>query len=317
MAQLDGTLFLAQCLASLENASRVETLHWELVCLANKVIIADGMDLSSTDIRQQALRKTLGYINIGLELGAEGDIKKGVALLDQVWIQSFFQVGYEQLRQIRSAASIFIKENGAYIEHFISSADKERLGALVYRFPQVTEVVEDAFSWRDPKSIKDIQAVTGFIDRWKFYSRFAKQCLGLSEVEFSAFLDSFDYPDTQEALNLMTLVTTALAQYVLFGQLSCKPLADVAAQSFLGMIFLPNIYPGEDKVCDEDRLNSFEQELLKAPMAWTDEDKTCLKELLSECSKNLEAQFGSLDLTRPVEWKFVQGLCISSTKSKK
>ncbi len=317
LAQLDGTLFLAQCLAALENVSRVETLHWELVCLANKIIIADGMDLSSTDIRQQALRKTLGYINIGLELGAEGDIKKGVALLDQVWIQSFFQVGYEQLRQIRSAASIFIKENGAYIEHFISSADKERLGALVYRFPQVAEVIEDAFSWRDPKCLKDVQAVTDFINRWKFYSRFAKQCLGLNEAEFSTFLDSFDYPDTQEALNLMTLVTTALAQYVLFGQLSCKPLADVAAQSFLSMMFLPNIYPGDAKVCDEDRLNSFEQELLKAPMAWTDEDKICLKELLSECSENLEAQFGSLDLTRPVEWKFVQGLCISSTKSKK
>jgi hypothetical protein len=91
----------------------------------------------------------------------------------------------------------------------------------------------------------------------------------------------------------------------------------VAAQSFLSMMFLPNIYPGDAKVCDEDRLNSFEQELLKAPMAWTDEDKICLKELLSECSENLEAQFGSLDLARPVEWKFVQGLCISSTKSKK
>ncbi len=314
LAYLDETLFFARCLATLENTSRAETLRWELVCLANKVIVADGLDLSSTDVRQRAMRKTLGYINIGLELGAEGDINKGTALLDQVWIQSFFQVGYEQLRQTRTLASGFIKENGAYIEHFISSGDKERLGALVFRFPQVAEVIDDSFNWRDLESLKDVRAVTDFINRWKFYSRFAKQGLGLSEAAFASFLDSFDYPDNQEALNLLTLVTTALAQYVLFGQLSCKPLSDVAAQSFLTMIFLPSIFPGDAKVCDEDRFNSFEQELLKAPMAWTDWDNACLKDLLSECSENLEAQFGSLDLTRPVEWKFVQGLCISSSK---
>ena len=66
-------------------------------------------------------------------------------------------------------------------------------------------------------------------------------------------------------------------------------------------------------MCNEDLIASFAQELLKAPMAWTDPDKTCLQELLRECTKNLEAQFGSLDLTRPVEWKFAQGLCISSS----
>jgi hypothetical protein len=88
----------------LENENRFETLRWELVCLANKVIVADGLDLSSLDVRHRALRKTLGYINIGLELGAEGDPEKGAALLDKIWIQSFFQVGYQQLRQVRSAA---------------------------------------------------------------------------------------------------------------------------------------------------------------------------------------------------------------------
>ncbi|MBT5631183.1 MAG: hypothetical protein HOJ13_00480 [Nitrospina sp.] len=312
LAYLDDTLFLTQCLASLENESRIEALRWELVCLANKVIIADGLDLSSTDVRHRALRKTLGYINIGLELGAEGDAEKGVALLGQVWVQSFFQVGYEQLRQVRTAATTFINENGTYIENFISSGDKERLGALVFRFPQVAEFLhdEDSFIWRDPKSIKDVQVVNDFITRWKFYSRFARQGLGLNESTFLTSLDEFDYPDTREALNLLILTTTALARFVLFGQISCDPLPDVAAKSFLEIIFLPGIFRDEAKVCNEDLITSFEQELLKAPMAWTDLDKTYLKELLIECSKNLETQYGSLDITRPIEWKFAHGLCI-------
>ena len=215
LAHLDETLFFTQCLAMLENENRFETLRWELVCLANKVIVADGLDLSSLDVRHRALRKTLGYINIGLELGAEGDPEKGAALLDKIWIQSFFQVGYQQLRQVRSAASTFINENGTYIEYFISSGDKERLGALVFRFPQVAEMLqeEDSFNWRDPESIKDIQAINDFISRWKFYSRFARQGLGLNESTFSSSLGEFDYPDTLDAMNLLTLVTTALAHY--------------------------------------------------------------------------------------------------------
>jgi hypothetical protein len=316
LAHLDETLFFTQCLATLNNDKRIEALRWELVCLANKVIVADGLDLSSTDVRQQALRKVLAYINMGLELGAEGDPKKGAALLDQVWIQSFFQVGFEQLRQIRSSASAFIKENGSYVENFISSGDKEKLGALVFRFPQIAELhqVENSINWRDPESIKDVQTINNFITRWNFYSRFAKQGLGLTESTFSSSLKGFDYPVTREALNLLTLVSTALARYVLFGQVSCDPLPNVAAKSFLEMIFLPGIFQDESKVCNEDLIVSFEQELLKAPMAWTDSDKACLHELLAECSKNLEAQFGSLDLARPIEWKFVQGLCITTTR---
>jgi hypothetical protein len=278
------------------------------VCLANKVIVADGYALSSKDIRQRALRKTWGYINMGLELGTEGDLKKGVALLGQVWMQSLYQVGYEQLRQVRSAASAFIKENGSYIEYFISEVDKERLGALVFRFPQVAEKVQDSFNWRDLKSIKDVEVVNKFLARWKFYSRFARQGLGLSESMFLSLQDESDDSDTREPTSLLTLVSTALAHYVLFKQLSCEPLAGVAVKSFLEMIFLPGIFKDEAKLCNEDLLKAFEQKLLRTPMAWTDSDKKYLKELLLESAKNLEAQFGSLDLTSPIDWEFTQGL---------
>lgn len=276
---------------------------------SNKVIVADGFELSSSDVRQRAMQKTLGYINMGLELGAEGDLQKGAALLGQVWMQSFFQVGYEQLRQVRSAASSFINENGSYIEHFISAGDKERLGALAFRFPQVAEKTQDSFNWRDLKSMKDVEVVNDFLTRWKFYSRFARQGLGLSESTFLSLQGQSG--DTHESTNLLTLVTTALAHYVLFSRLACEPLAEVAAKSFLEMIFLPGIFQDESKSCNEDLFTAFEQELLKAPMAWTDSDKKCLQGLLNECAKNLETQFGSLDLTRPIDWKFTQGLFIT------
>ena len=81
------------------------------------------------------------------------------------------------------------------------------------------------------------------------------------------------------------------------------------------MIFLPGIFKDEAKLCNEDLLNAFEQELLKAPMAWTDSDKKYLQDLLLESAKNLEDQFGSLDLTRPIDWEFTQGLSTTRRES--
>ena len=309
LAQLDESLFFTQCLGMVENEQRYETMLWELVCLSNKVIVADGYELSSKDVRERAMRKALGYINMGLELGAERDLQKGASLLNQVWMQSLFQVGYEQLRQIRSTASTFINENGSYIEHFISDAEKERLGALVFRFPQVVEKSQESFIWRDLQSLSDIEVVNEFLVRWKFYSRFARQGLGLRESTFISLKEISD--DVHESMNLLSLVTTALAQYVLFKKISCDPLPEVAAKSFLELIFLPGIFQDEAKLCNDELIASFEQELLKAPMAWTDFDKKCLQSLLQECTKNLENQFGRLDLTKPIDWKFTQGLSIT------
>ena len=156
--------------------------------------------------------------------------------------------------------------------------------------------------------MKDVEVVNSFLARWKFYSRFARQGLGLSESIFLSLQDESDGSDTLEPTSLLTLVSTALAHYVLFKRLSCEPLGEVAVKSFLEMIFLPFIYQDEAKLCNDDLLNAFEQELLKAPMAWTDSDKKYLQNMLLESAKNLEAQFGSLDLTRPIDWKFTQGL---------
>jgi hypothetical protein len=93
--------------------------------------------------------------------------------------------------------------------------------------------------------------------------------------------------------------------------LSCEPLPVSAAKSFLDIVFLPGIFRGEGRVCDEDKLSSFEQALLDTPMAWTELDRELLRELLMQCVANLEEQFGQLDFSKAVQWQFTQGLLLA------
>ena len=198
--------FFGQCVKSLDSEERLNAIRWELVCLANKIMVADKCDLSDLKIRQKAMRKVVGYVNIGLELGASGDLEKGHSLLHQLWMQSLFQVGFEQLKQIRSKASLFLKENGSFMEEFILEDEKEKLGALVFSFPQIVEKGEDdtAILWRDPESLDDIRGINKLLDRWVFNIRFVKQSLGLNTKTLELKWGGFDIPKNGK-LELLTL----------------------------------------------------------------------------------------------------------------
>jgi len=307
--------FFGQCVINLESEERLEAIRWELVCIANKVMVADKCDPSDLRTRQNSMRKVVGYINIGLELGASGDVKKGQSLLNQLWMQSLFQVGFEQLKQIRSSASLFLKENASYLENFIVDSDKEKLGALVLPFPQIAEKGEggDIVLWRDPEELDDIRMIQKFLNRLAFNIRFTKKSLGLDAKTLEAGV--YDFQKDQK-LEVLTLVTTAFASHTLFKTLSCEPLTPAAGKSFLDIVFLASIFQDEGKVVDEDKLNSFEQALLGTPMAWTDSDREMLKELLLQCVANLEEQFGGLDFSRSIQWKYTKGLLIDEAIQK-
>jgi len=300
---------------SLDSEERLNAIRWELVCLANKIMVADKCDLSDLKIRQKAMRKAVSYVNIGLELGASGDLKKGHSLLHQLWMQSLFQVGFEQLKQIRSKASLFIKEHGSFMKEFISEDEQEKLGALALSFPQILETGDGdtGILWRDPESLDDIRAINKFLDRWAFNIRFAKQSLGLNTKTLELKWGGFDIPENGK-LELVTLFMTAFARHTLFKTLSCKPLPVSAAKSFLKVVFIAGIFQDEKQIVDEDKISSFEKALLDTPMAWTKSDQGLLRELLAHCVATLEEQFGRLDFSRTIEWQYTNGLLITYSR---
>ena len=168
----------------------------------------------------------------------------------------------------------------------------------------------DARSHLWGESLDDIRVINKFLDRWAFYIRLAKQSLGLDEKTLQSKWGGFAFPDTDK-LELLTLFTTAFARHTLFKTLSCEPLPASAAKSFLDIVFLPGIFRDEGRVCDKDKLSSFEQALLDTPMAWTELDRELLRELLMQCVANLEEQFGQLDFSKPLQWQFTQGLLLA------
>ena len=305
--------FFEDVILRLDNPYRLNTICWELVYLANKTMVADQMESSNLEARKESLRKVLGYINIGLELGASGDLGKGSKLLCRSQVQPLFQVGFQQLTSLRWKAENFLKENGSFLEWMFTEFHKDQLAALLGRFPKVAEMDGDkeTLNWRNFSSIEDVQKAELFLDRWVFYLRFTRKGLGLNEQLIKQYLEACHVPERNEEVDLITWTIMAFAHYILFKKISCEPLSESAAKSFLGLVFLPGVFKEEVRQCDNSLVESFHQELLKLPLAWIDTDKSFLAELLNGCVLHLREEFSRFNPKHEIDWRFTRGLFIN------
>ena len=317
LSDTDPSTFFGQCLAMMKNHGRINAICGELMYLSNKVMVADRLEFGDLDSHHETMRKVLGYINIGLELGAGGDIAKGESLLNQTWMQSLFQVGYAGIMRLKWEGEKLIKEHGLLLECLLTPGYMDHLAASMTRFPKIgvmqtedTEEAETNVEWRNLESLHDIQVLEGFLNLSRFYVRFARQSLDLSLEKIQQFLEEARFPANKEELDIVALTLTALARFTLFKEVECQPLLHEGARSFLQAIFHVMIYQDESKAVNDDILKAFRDRLLETSLAWTPEDKERLDHLLQTCVATLQTQFGRLDPSKKIEWQFTRGLLL-------
>lgn len=314
-AQGNASTFLKRCLAQMRNQTRLGSIRWELVYLANKVMVADRCDSSELADQQEVMRKVLGFVNIGLELGGGEDMDKGIKLLEQTWMQSLFQVGYGRLMKLKWNARKLFQDNGPFLDRLLDDGQRDCVSSLmVHRVPVFREEAgennEDILA-RNFESMKEIETMEKFLRRLKFYCRFARQSLNLNLPALNKIATQCAFPKQPERVTLLHLVSTALANFSLFQEVSCAPpLPAIAARAFLELIFLPRAFEEEPRICDADRVDAFRRKAMESSMAWTDADKALWDELIAQCVQNLEDQFGRIDFKADIEWEFVNALCI-------
>lgn len=312
LARADASTFLGQCAGLLEDGNRLDAIHWELVRLANKVMVADREDPTNIETREKVMRKVLGYVNIGLDLAAEGDLLKGKKLLERSWTQFLFQAGYHRLMGLKWRAESFLKEEGTYLDFLLNAIEKEWLAALIHRFPCVPdfEQGEGFLQVKDFETLDDVRRMDVLLNRWINMVRFCRLCLDLTEREMNRLLMECDFPENKSSMDFITWMTTALARFTLFKEISCEPLPEVAARSFLDVIFLPKVFNEDGRVCHEDIVQLFHDRLLEASLAWTEESRGHLEGFIHRCVQNLEQEFGRVDLKVGIDWKYTHGLCV-------
>lgn len=199
-------------------------INWELACLANKVLMADEVDLSDKSSVQQSLNQMYETFNLALEYLCN-DKQEAVELLDSAYFQHLFQVGHSlKLRLQRQAKQL--KQSSA--SHFFDVPFNSVIESLLKK-PQPLYFTgldtPDDVGERPFKSAIDLVKAEKWLDKID-----AQRQLFVERMPFDLPTeDSLDlsgcHPGKVEELTLSQLFLTALANRVLGRGFIPEPLA--------------------------------------------------------------------------------------------
>ena len=97
LRELKQDNYFTRALQTIEAANIVQLLQTEFAHLCNQVIVADSRVIGERDALQEVVKKSSGYISIGLEQILEHqkeDAARGAALLTQYMLQDIFRIGF-------------------------------------------------------------------------------------------------------------------------------------------------------------------------------------------------------------------------------
>lgn len=163
--------FLRAALGLHDDSLRLEEFEQLLVTTANKVMIADCMEVRDLDDVRRAMRKTSGCISIALEHLSAGDTAAAAPLLAQHHPQLLFRFGVHMVgalaaRMRRHQGRIWTGNASRFTCFYGSPLADTGLG-LVRSRPLFYEglVSPGSSLYRDFESCADIEAATSAVDR--------------------------------------------------------------------------------------------------------------------------------------------------------
>lgn len=100
-SELTEDFFFVRMLATIEDADLFHEKSFELSSLMNKILIADGVEPGELHSGRQVMRRTLGYLSLGLEFLSRADEQVAGRFVARVPFRDVFRVGISLLQQLQ------------------------------------------------------------------------------------------------------------------------------------------------------------------------------------------------------------------------
>ncbi len=144
----------------------LQQIQVELAGLANQIIVADQKVIKNKEELNDIVKKTCGYISIGLKLltekGAELDENRAVALIRKFPLSKIFRVGYGLVLELKWQAEkwrkiSWFKKNGLSLS-FWGEKWVGVLGGLLIKKPLCYDNYRTGVLYREFYSVEDIKS---------------------------------------------------------------------------------------------------------------------------------------------------------------
>ncbi|ANM29481.1 hypothetical protein ABI59_07620 [Acidobacteria bacterium Mor1] len=301
---IDGDSVLAPAIGRLPGGEQ-ERFLFELGSVANRVLVANAADLGDPDNHEVALRKSLGYVGIGVEMRREQGEDPG-AVLASIPAIELFREGYAPAERLQGRAQA-LSESGWVSKHaraleLLDPPLRPRVEGLLHTRPDylVVEEGDGESFFRDFQTLGELDETRVALEMAEFLGR-----LFLERLDLDAELLLGGDP-TGEPPRFSVLFGTMLAQHVSTGRLTTDPLPEAPLRDFLRE--LPAYRDSTENT--QQAVSSLVGRLEKdgrlegsEPALLTRFGRACLDQIVEEC--------GRLDPAGPIDPRFVSSLMIA------
>ncbi len=100
--ELDDEFWVFQALSRIDEPEDVRRVIHQIQSTANRTMIADGIEPGEIESGREVIRRTLGYLSLGLEFLSRGELDVGADRLITLPVKRVFQVGFSLARKLQS-----------------------------------------------------------------------------------------------------------------------------------------------------------------------------------------------------------------------
>ena len=249
-----------RALTAIEPEDVLTQIQAEFASLCNQIIVADHKTIREREELREIVRKTCGYVSIGLERLAEGktriDPRKSAALITRYPLSQIFKVGFGGALNLKWRAEKWLSRcwfapNGLRLT-FWGEQWLGVLGGLLLKKPLFYDNYKTGVLYREFISLADIEAMEDIFN----------QVIAVDDL-LSLLPIDFDRPSSYGFLTFKNLILTLWAKHYL--KLSTEKLKPLTLNEFKP--FFEKLLPGQPTK-GSDQIRKIPQEMKQNFLDW-------------------------------------------------
>jgi len=283
----------------------VRQLRSEMALVSNQVLVAKAVDFGDPDAVRSAVEMTHDYLNLGLEHLAAGELTLAIGHLRDTHLQLLFRLGVSLTIDLRKRAEATVARLGFERNRvkeiaYLDSPYREALAGFLQRQPQFFEGLEGrgGTATRGFRAIRDLRLGYAVVDQIDAIHELLKALLRL-DIASLAFRANVAGQDVR----LSQILLTALVGNLINQRLAIEPIAAAQLNEVATAIMTPDRPAHLNEAFRADVESALTATLDRATL----ERAT---PYIDSCLKMLEEEFAELELSAPIDPRFMRSLLI-------
>jgi hypothetical protein len=311
---LPADSFFREALAALGDHPETDRIRMELAALGNKVVIAEGLEVTSVEPLKVSLKKVSGTLTLALEYLDGSDVEKAASWLTRTWLHNLFRLGHSQVGKLAKEARRIRGRTGfPWIDRFHYLADSpldETLRGLLKPRPLFFEGQgeEDLAAFRDFAGMEDLRIGSARMAATESLADLFEQHLHLAPDRIKAICLEAGLGDRLDTVRWSQVLQTLWVVRSLTGIPEFRPLLPDEVRQFIREAYT-GTYGTTERRLDPEFTHTLVHWSLERMRPLVEDTQEIIETWIRSGVKRVEEELKGFDPDRHIDARFVQ--CLS------